>query len=65
MSGLVAAITGKTGFSPAPVTHLLDAELEAMFGRYPPLTTPAGNDLGFRNDDDLTLLVDRSLARCD
>ena len=63
MSDLVAAIAKKTGsVADARTSYEPDAELESTFGCYPPLATPAGNELGFRNDGDLMLLVDRALA---
>jgi nucleoside-diphosphate-sugar epimerase len=39
-------------------------EIEALFGRYPPLETPAAEALGFRSDADLATLV-RQALRCD
>jgi nucleoside-diphosphate-sugar epimerase len=36
--------------------------LEANFGRYPPLSTPAADAAGFRHDGDVTTLVRRALA---
>ena len=35
--------------------------LEANFGRYPPLSTPAADAAGFRHDGDLQTLVRRAL----
>lgn len=63
MSDLVVSISEKTGFSPSLVTHTPDAELEATFGNYPPLTTLAGNEMGFRNDGSLDSLVETVLPR--
>jgi nucleoside-diphosphate-sugar epimerase len=37
------------------------ALLEANFGRYPPLLTPAADAAGFRHDGDLPTLVRRAL----
>jgi len=34
-----------------------DAQLEAQFGRLPPLTTPCADRLGFRHDGDLSQLI--------
>lgn len=39
-----------------------DAALEAAFGSYPPLSTPAAEALGFRHDGDLAALADTVLA---
>ncbi len=38
------------------------AELQAQFGEYPPLSTPAADAAGFRHDGDLTTLVRRATA---
>jgi nucleoside-diphosphate-sugar epimerase len=38
-----------------------DARIEALFGRFPPLTTPAADAAGFRHDGVLTTLVRRAL----
>jgi len=37
--------------------------IEALFGRFPPLETPAADALGFRTDIDLETLVRRAVAR--
>lgn len=44
------------------VTFQSNPVLEASFGRYPPLHTPAAESVGFRNDGDLPTLVRRALA---
>lgn len=55
MDELVAALGGgKVSYEP-------DAALEAQFGAYPPLFTPAADRLGFRHDGDLATLVRRAL----
>lgn len=38
-------------------------EIESLFGRYPPLQTPAAEGLGFRSDVDLPTLVRQALRR--
>jgi len=64
VSNLIAAVAKKTDSAPMLVSYVPDAELESTFGCYPPLATPAGDELGFTNDSDLTLLVERALAHC-
>jgi len=36
--------------------------IEALFGRFPPLETPAADALGFRTDVDLATLVRRAVV---
>jgi naringenin degradation protein FdeJ len=43
------------------VSYTSDPALEANFGRYPPLLTPAAETAGFRHDGDLPALVRRAL----
>lgn len=43
------------------VSFTSNPELEANFGRYPPLLTPAAERAGFRHDGDLSALVRRAL----
>jgi nucleoside-diphosphate-sugar epimerase len=38
-----------------------DERIETLFGRFPPLTTPAADAAGFRNDGDLPTLVRRAI----
>jgi D-erythronate 2-dehydrogenase len=38
-----------------------DARIESLFGRFPPLKTPAADAAGFRHDGDLPTLVRRAL----
>jgi nucleoside-diphosphate-sugar epimerase len=45
----------------ALVSYLPDAHLEATFGAYPPLLSPAAEALGFKHDGDLEQLIDRTL----
>jgi nucleoside-diphosphate-sugar epimerase len=56
MGELVAALGGA-----GKVSYVPDAALEAQFGAYPPLSTPAADRLGFRHDGDLATLVRRAL----
>lgn len=43
------------------VTWAPDARIESLFGRFPPLRTPAADAAGFRHDGDLTALVRRAV----
>lgn len=43
------------------VSWVPDARIESLFGRYPPLKTPAADAAGFRHDGDLSTLVRRAL----
>jgi nucleoside-diphosphate-sugar epimerase len=43
------------------VSYGSNPKLEANFGRYPPLSTPAADAAGFRHDGDLPTLVRRAL----
>jgi len=45
----------------ALVSYLPDANLEATFGAYPPLLSPAAEALGFKHDGDLEQLIYRTL----
>jgi D-erythronate 2-dehydrogenase len=56
----IAAIHG--GEVRSRVSYQSNAALEANFGRYPPLFTPAAEAAGFRHDGDLQTLVRRALA---
>jgi nucleoside-diphosphate-sugar epimerase len=47
------------------ITYGTDAALEANFGRYPPLRTPAAEAVGFSSDADLPTLVEDALASTD
>jgi len=63
MAGLVDALAAVHGagvrerISFAPQPHV-----EALFGRFPPLFTPAADAAGFRHDGDLATLVHRAVA---
>jgi nucleoside-diphosphate-sugar epimerase len=62
MSQLVAAIAEVYGSEVlSRVTYGSNAALEANFGRYPPLRTPAAEAAGFAHDGDLATLVRRAL----
>jgi nucleoside-diphosphate-sugar epimerase len=62
MSQLVAAIAGVYGSEVLTrVTYGSNPALEANFGRYPPLRTPAADAAGFAHDGDLATLVRRAL----
>ncbi|MFT3763047.1 MAG: NAD-dependent epimerase/dehydratase family protein [Pseudoxanthomonas sp.] len=60
----LAAAAGRVGGH--PVESLLDfrpdPKLEAAFGAYPPLSTPAADALGFLHDGDADSLVRRAIA---
>jgi D-erythronate 2-dehydrogenase len=45
------------------VTWKPDGRIESLFGRFPPLTTQAADDAGFRHDGDLQSLVRRSVPQ--
>jgi D-erythronate 2-dehydrogenase len=57
--GAIAAVYG--GEAANRVTYRSNPALEANFGRYPPLYTPAADAAGFRHDGDLQTLVRRAL----
>lgn len=62
MQDLVAAIADVYGRDVlARVTYGSNPGLEANFGRYPPLSTPAAESAGFAHDGDLPTLVRRAL----
>jgi nucleoside-diphosphate-sugar epimerase len=62
MEQLVAAIAGIYGREVlGRVTYGSNPALEANFGRYPPLETPAAEEAGFAHDGDLATLVRRAL----
>jgi nucleoside-diphosphate-sugar epimerase len=62
MTQLVAAIAEVHGSDVLTrVTFGSNAELEANFGRYPPLRTPAADAAGFAHDGDLPSLVRHAL----
>jgi D-erythronate 2-dehydrogenase len=62
MAQLVAAIAvARDSAAPSQVTYGSNPTLEANFGRYPPLRTPAAEAAGFAHDGDLGALVRRAL----
>jgi hypothetical protein len=62
MTQLVAAIAEVHGDEVLKrVTYTSNPALEANFGRYPPLKTPAAEAAGFKHDGDLPTLVRRAL----
>jgi nucleoside-diphosphate-sugar epimerase len=62
MTQLVAAIADVHGSGVLDrVTYRSNPELEANFGRHPPLQTPAAEAAGFAHDGDLATLVRRAL----
>jgi D-erythronate 2-dehydrogenase len=62
MTQLVAAIAEAYGSDVLTrVTYESNPALEANFGRYPPLSTPAADAAGFTHDGDLAALVRRAL----
>jgi nucleoside-diphosphate-sugar epimerase len=62
MTELVAAIAAVHGDDRRELVRFeSNADLEANFGRYPPLFTPAAEAAGFRHDGDLKTLVRRAL----
>lgn len=62
MAELVEAV-GRVYGTPAAelVSYAPDARIEALFGRFPPLTTPAAEGAGFQRDASLDELVRRAL----
>jgi hypothetical protein len=67
MSQLVTAIAEVHGSAVLSrvsyVSYGSNPALEANFGRYPPLRTPAADAAGFAHDGDLPRLVRRALER--
>ena len=62
MGELVQAVTDIYGREVLErVTYRSNPALEANFGRYPPLSTPAAEAVGFRHDGDLVTLVRQAL----
>ncbi len=61
MADLAAEIASQVGASPDLVSWHSDAELEAAFGAYPPLSTPAAEKAGFADDGSLANLVASAL----
>jgi D-erythronate 2-dehydrogenase len=66
MVELVEAIAEEHGHDALKrVSYTSNPALEANFGRYPPLLTPAAEAVGFRHDGDLPTLVRRALLPID
>ena len=62
MAQLVEAIAAVFGADATRrVTYASNPALEANFGSYPPLATPAAERAGFKHDGDLKSLVRRAL----
>ncbi len=62
MRDLVDEIARQTRADPSYIGFAPDAEVEARFGRLPPLRTPWAEAQGFRSDVSLPALVTRALA---
>jgi D-erythronate 2-dehydrogenase len=62
MGALAAEIAKQCGVSTDLVSYAPDAALEAAFGSYPPLSTPAAEHAGFAHDGDVATLVSNALA---
>jgi nucleoside-diphosphate-sugar epimerase len=62
MAELVAAIARAVDADPGLVSYAPDAGLQALFGDYPLLETPAADRAGFRHDGDAGALVARALT---
>ena len=58
---LLAEIAARTGAPADLVSYAPNPDIEAQFGRYPPLATPGAEALGFRHDTGLAALVGRVL----
>jgi len=61
MGDMAAEIARQCSADPALVRYMPDAALEAGFGNYPPLATPAADFAGFSHDGSLTGLVSSAL----
>jgi nucleoside-diphosphate-sugar epimerase len=62
MAALVGAVADVHGRDVLDrVSYRSNPNLEANFGRYPPLSTPAAEAVGFRHDGDLPTLVRRAI----
>ena len=62
MAELVAAIASRQGIAMDFVTYAPDEALEAAFGRYPALSVPKAEAMGFRHDGSSAALVERAFA---
>jgi len=54
---LVAAIAAQTGVDPERVRWNPDPAIEALFGRFPPVSAPGALHLGLSGDPTLAALV--------
>ncbi len=61
MADLLAEIASRTGARRDLVSCAPQPDIQAQFGRYPPLATPGADALGFRHDQDLAGLVDHAV----
>jgi nucleoside-diphosphate-sugar epimerase len=61
MGDMAAEIARQCGTDAALVSYAPDAALEAAFGNYPPLSTPAADHAGFAHDGTLASLVASAL----
>jgi nucleoside-diphosphate-sugar epimerase len=59
---MVAEIAKQAGADPGLIGYDPDPGLEAAFGCYPPLATPAAEKAGFAHDGDLASLVTQAIA---
>ncbi len=64
MGELVDTIAEATGNSSDLVSWNPDADLEALFGTQPPLSTPAADKAGFSHEGSLKSLVENALQNC-
>ncbi|RRW40418.1 NAD-dependent epimerase/dehydratase family protein [Pseudomonas luteola] len=63
MAQLIEGLVSRFGDNRRELVHYAPNEaLEASFGRYPPLLTPAAEALGFRHDGNLYDLIERTLT---
>ncbi len=58
---LIAALQARWPDSPTQIDYAPEPEIEAQFGRQPPLTTALADALGFRHDGDVATLVARAV----
>lgn len=59
---LVASLRAHFPTSPTTISYAPDVQIEAQFGRQPPLSTRIADSLGFVHDGDLATLVRRGVA---
>lgn len=62
-SDLISEVARRTAAPASSVRFEPDPALEAGFGAYPPLSTPAADRAGFAHDGDVATLVDRALSQ--